>query len=241
MSSTRNVLILGATSEIAELIIPKFSPGDHLYLTGRNSEKLSRVQKIATGAGIQASSLVVDFDTSNFDPHHVFGEIRSRVNAVMLFAGDMGSEDLLSIDNLEKVHRVNFLNPAKAILYFIPELEKKPESQITVVSSVAGDRGRKKNFVYGSAKGALTLFSSGLRGKLAEKNIAVTTIILGLVDTWMTKGMQSPLIAKKEKVATLIFSAMQDRENVVYIPGFWRWIMFIIRLLPEKMFKKMSF
>lgn len=240
MSKSRNILILGATSEIAQLLAPQFTH-DHLYLAGRNPEKLKKLESTIKAAGIQSSTISVNFDSVNFDPHAIFADVRSKIDVIILFAGDMGTEDHFSIDNLEKVHRVNFLNPMKTLLYFIPELSRKEGSQIVVISSVAGDRGRKKNFVYGSAKGALTLFASGLRGALVEKNVSVTTVVLGLVDTWMTQGMKSPLIAKKEKVADCIFRAIQNKSDVVYIPGFWRGIMFIIRLIPEKIFKNMSF
>lgn len=236
----KNVLILGATSAIAEDFLGLFPKDIHLYLVGRNAEKLQKLQQTLSGQTV-VETIVADFDDVSFDPSILFSKYKKRIDTIVSFTGSMGNDDQMSPNNLQSVHAVNFINPAKVALFFATCMEENQHAQIAFISSVAGDRGRKKNFIYGSAKGALTIFSSGLRGMLAEKGIQVTTILLGLVDTPMTAGMKSPLIASRPKVAEKIYHAIEQRKDVVYIPGFWRWIMLIIRCVPEKMFKKMSF
>lgn len=236
----KNVLILGATSSIAEDFLRLFSKDVHLYLVGRNAEKLQKLQQTLSGQTV-TETIVADFDDISFDPSVLFSKYKNSIDTIVSFTGSMGTDDQMSLENLQSVHAVNFINPGKVALYFASAMEGNQHAQMAFISSVAGDRGRKKNFIYGSAKGALTIFSSGLRGIMAEKGIQVTTVILGLVDTPMTAGMNSPLIASRPKVAKKIYRAIEQRKDVVYIPGFWRWIMLAIRCVPEKMFKKMSF
>jgi short-subunit dehydrogenase len=111
-----------------------------------------------------------------------------------------------------------------------------------VISSVAGDRGRRSNYVYGAAKAALTAFLSGLRGRLASSAVAVITIKPGLVDTPMTAHLpRSALYTTAEVVGRRMYRALERREDVVYVPFFWAAVMFAIRLLPERIFKRLTF
>ncbi len=236
----KNVLVLGATSAIAQDYLTLLPRDIDLYLMGRNQEKLDHVAlKLSLHKSIH--KITADFSSMDFKPESFFSQIKNNIDTIISFAGDMGDENQAQVQNLEAVHAVNFLNPAKTILFFLPELRKKQDARIAVVSSVAGNRGRKKNYVYGSAKGALTIFASGLRAELSKENTAVTTILLGLVDSPMTAGMKSPLIANRANVAQKIHRAIIAKKDVVYIPGFWRWIMLVIQCLPEKIFKKLSF
>ena len=111
-----------------------------------------------------------------------------------------------------------------------------------MIGSVAGDRGRKRNYVYGSAKGALALFVQGLRGRLAASGVHVMTVKLGTVDTRMTWGREGALLTIAPiKAADLIYAAYRKRAEVVYVPWFWRFIMGAVRLIPESRFKRLSF
>lgn len=110
-----------------------------------------------------------------------------------------------------------------------------------MISSVAGDRGRSSNFVYGAAKGALSIFLSGLRAKLSKNNIHIITIKPGFIGTPMTAHLkQGPLFVSADCVAKSILKGIKRKKDVVYAPWFWFWIMLIIKHIPEKIFKKMS-
>jgi decaprenylphospho-beta-D-erythro-pentofuranosid-2-ulose 2-reductase len=120
-------------------------------------------------------------------------------------------------------------------------MKQNETGTIAVISSVAGDRGRKSNYVYGSAKGGLTIFLQGLRNALSGSGVHVLTIKPGFVDTPMTNDFTKGLLwAKPEKVAKDIKRAIDKKKNIIYTPWFWRWIMLIIRLIPESVFKKMN-
>ena len=124
-----------------------------------------------------------------------------------------------------------------------PQLADLRESgSIVGISSVAGDRGRQKNYHYGSAKGGLTLFLQGLRNRLFAHSVHVLTVRLGFVDTRMTYGQQSPIpSADPSNIASAIYRAQQNREEDIYLPRFWRGIMGIIRSIPEWYFKRLNF
>jgi short-subunit dehydrogenase len=119
--------------------------------------------------------------------------------------------------------------------------EAQRSGRIGIISSVAGDRGRASNYVYGSAKAMVTAFTSGLRQRLHRSNVSVTTIKPGFVDTPMTAALKKgALWAKPGTVAAQIVKAMDDGKSEVYVPGFWRWIMTIIVLIPNQIFKKIQ-
>jgi short-subunit dehydrogenase len=119
--------------------------------------------------------------------------------------------------------------------------EQQKRGCITVVSSVAGDRGRQSNYVYGAAKGALSVFLQGLRNRLSKSGVAVVTVKPGLIDTPMTATVKKGLLAASAKgVGEGIYRAMKQRKEVVYLPWFWRPIMLIVRNIPEPVFKRLS-
>ena len=135
----------------------------------------------------------------------------------------------------------NFLSQASLLTLLANDFEKALHGHIAVITSVAGDRGRASNYIYGTAKGALSIFLSGLRNRLAAKNIPVTDFKLGFVDTPMTTHYKKgPIWAKPEAVAHGIVTAIEKKKDVVYLPWFWCWIMMVIRNIPERVFKKLS-
>jgi NAD(P)-dependent dehydrogenase (short-subunit alcohol dehydrogenase family) len=120
-------------------------------------------------------------------------------------------------------------------------LEAQGSGFLAAISSVAGDRGRQSNYVYGSAKGALSLFVQGLRNRLAPAGVRVHTIKPGFVDTPMTFGLPGMfLVADPGEIGEHIAAAIERGADVVYVPGFWRWIMLVIRLIPERVFKRLK-
>jgi short-subunit dehydrogenase len=135
----------------------------------------------------------------------------------------------------------NFLSQASLLTILANEFDFARHGHIAVITSVAGDRGRAKNYVYGSAKGALSIFLGGLRNRLAAKNIPVTDFKLGFVDTPMTTHYKKgPIWATPESVAQGIVSAIEKKKDVVYLPWFWCWIMMVIRNIPERVFKRLK-
>ncbi|MBT8127471.1 MAG: SDR family NAD(P)-dependent oxidoreductase, partial [Gammaproteobacteria bacterium] len=146
-----------------------------------------------------------------------------------------------SFDLTQKEFGINTLSTISLLTYLANYFEDKGQGTIAVISSVAGDRGRQSNYVYGSAKGTVTLYLQGLRNRLHKSNVNVITVKPGFVDTPMTSGMNKGLLwAKPEKIADTIFRAIDRRRDVVYAPWFWRYIMLIIRMIPELLFKRLN-
>ena len=141
----------------------------------------------------------------------------------------------------EQALRTNFLSVVSLLTPIANQLEKQHYGCIAVISSVAGDRGRQSNYVYGAAKGALTIFLQGLRNRLQAANVCVLTIKPGFVDTPMTADLKKgALWAKPESVAKGIYRAIKRRKNSVYLPWFWWPIMMVIRHIPEPIFKRLK-
>ena len=141
------------------------------------------------------------------------------------------------------VLRTNFEGPAIIMGILANYFEKRGSGCLVGISSVAGDRGRAANYVYGSAKAGFTAYLSGLRNRLAKKNVHVITVLPGFVETKMTDGMKLPnrLTAKPDSIANVIFTAVRHRKNIIYYKPIWQLIMFIIRNIPENIFKYTKF
>ncbi len=242
------VLILGATSPIARALAFRFAfDGARLYLAARNAEEARRVaEDVSVRAGVPVLSGT--FDASDFASHDEF--IRDAatklggLDGVVVCFGTLGDEDVAQTDPgeaLATIHQ-NFTGAVSLITLAARHLEQQRSGFIIVIGSVAGERGRKKNYVYGSAKGALATFAQGLRGRLATCGVHVMTVKLGTVDTRMTWGREGALLTiAPNKAADLIYAAYRKRAEVVYVPWFWRLIMGAIRLVPESRFKRVSF
>jgi short-subunit dehydrogenase len=149
-----------------------------------------------------------------------------------------GQEDFAEA---RQIIEVNYLSYISLLHHAASHFEKRRSGFICALSSVAGDRGRQSNYLYGSSKGALTLYLQGLRNRLSKSGVAVITVKPGIVDTKMTFGKEGLLLmAKPATIASGVFKAVMKRKHSVYLPGFWRWIMLIIRHIPESIFKRMS-
>ncbi len=244
----QKILILGATSPIARALALKFAcDGAILYLASRDANEARRVaDDIGVRAGLAALSGT--FDASDFPSHdefirHAANELGGLDGVVVCF-GTLGDEDAAQADPdaaIATLHQ-NFTGAVSLITLAARHLEQQRSGFIIVIGSVAGERGRARNYVYGSAKGALALFAQGLRGRLAKSNVHVMTVKLGTVDTRMTWGREGALLTiPPAKAADLIYAAYRKRAEVVYVPSFWRFIMGAIRLIPESRFKRVSF
>jgi len=237
------VLIIGASSDIAIEIAKSFSKKNYfLYLLTRNVDNISKLSEFN-----ENNSKIINFDSNNYkELDNVTNLLNPIPSKIIIANGYMGNEILKnSFDqNIIKIFNVNFLNNVFIINKLINfYLNKNTKVNISVFTSVAGLRGRAKNFIYGSSKSAMITFISGLRQKYVNSNINFTTIILGFVNTKMLRNerdINKFLISDTSLVAKKIVSAIEQNKEF-YFPLKWRLIMFLINLIPEKIFKKLKF
>lgn len=240
------ILILGATSAIARGAAHAFARRGHaLYLAGRDLAELERSAldlAIRYGVPVRWGS----FDAESYSTHAEFLntvlEEMNGLTGVVLASGYMG--DSVAARNFEagaRVISVNFTGAVSILSACAEYLEKRQSGFIIGITSVAGDRGRQSNYVYGAAKGALSLFLQGLRNRLYPAGVRVITVKPGFVDTAMTFGLPGLfLVASPSAIGERIAQCLEARSDVVYLPWFWRYIMLIIRTIPEAIFKRMK-
>ncbi|MFM8269568.1 MAG: SDR family oxidoreductase [Pseudomonadota bacterium] len=240
-------LILGATSAIAIEVSKLFGKrGDTLFLVARNSEKLDAVRKDLEVRGAKIGGFSVS-DLNHVSAHKaLLGqalETLGGLDTVLIAHGTLGDQKACEQDFelAEKEIQSNFLSSVSLLTHLGNEMEKRKSGTIAVICSVAGDRGRQSNYIYGSAKGALALFLQGLRNRLFSSGVSVLTIKPGFVDTPMTALVKKNfLFAKPEKIAQGILKAIDKKKDVVYLPCFWWAIMMVIKAIPERVFKKLK-
>ena len=220
--------------------------GAELILVARSPLKLAAVQGDLCVRGAKTVE-TLEADLADITRHREIIEAAlkpfSGLDMVLVAYGTLG-EQRASEQDVE-VALQEFNNNCTSVISLLTLLANYFEQQgrgcIAVISSVAGDRGRQSNYVYGAAKGALTIFLQGLRNRLAKKGVAVVTIKPGMVDTPMTAHMRKGrLFASASTVGQGIYDAMMKRKDVVYVPSYWRYIMWIIKSIPESRFKKMN-
>ena len=243
----RKVLIIGATSAIAEATARLLAErGDALYLVARNEARLAAV---AADLSVRGSSRVgCDVLDANDVAAHEPMLARADVflggyDTVLIAHGTLGDQKAseASVELTLQEINTNALSVVALLTPIANRLAQRRAGTIAVISSVAGDRGRGSNYVYGSAKALVTAFLSGLRQRLSKCGVAVITIKPGFVDTPMTAAFaKGPLWASPERVARGIVHAMDRHGGTVYLPGFWRPIMLIIRAIPESLFLRLS-
>ncbi len=242
----RKVLILGATSAIAQELAKLLGrDGDGLFLVARDAEKLEIVSRDLELRGTQKiGKLAVDLN--DFGRHAEILDSADRaldgLDTVILAHGALGSQQDCeeSFAAAKLVLNTNFLSAVSLLTIVAQRFEAQRAGTIVGISSVAGDRARQSNYVYGTAKGALSLFLQGLRNRLHPHGVRVITIKPGFVDTPMTEHMDKGLLfVDPETVARGIQQAMRRGADVVYLPWFWRAIMAGIRGIPEVLFKRM--
>lgn len=239
------ILIIGANSDIAkEIAIKYIKNGYNLYLAARNSINLN---SFASDLSIRYDKNVelIDLDILDFSSHqNIYKSINIKPLGLIFVVGYLGEQELAESNFIEtkKIIDTNYTGPVSLINIVSNDFEKRKSGFIIGISSVAGDRGRKSNFIYGSAKSAFTTYLSGLRNRLYASNIHVLTVKPGFVSTKMTKDLNLPkkLTADPKDVANDIFKSQQSKKNILYTGWYWRWIMLIIKTIPEFQFKKMS-
>lgn len=245
---TQNILIFGATSGIAQAVARIYAQrGDCLFLTARNADKLGAVATdlAARGAG-EVHTFVLDANDTAKLPELVnsaWSEL-GRVDVALVAHGTLPDQARCESDMDYAVNE--FHTNAASVIACLTVLAQRFEQQkggtIAVIGSVAGDRGRASNYLYGAAKAAVDAFASGLRGRMFGAGVRVLTIKPGFVDTPMTRGLPLPqaLVVPAERVATDIVRAVERGRDVLYTPWFWRYIMLGIVHIPNVLFKRMK-
>lgn len=241
----KNVLFLGALSDIAKSTVHKFGEnGYNLQLAARNLDDLKKISadlKIRYNVDIN----VYEFDILKTENYQNFIKELKEIPSIIICAVGFMGEQKESENNTKlrvKVLRTNYESPVNIISDFANIFENRGYGTIVGISSVAGDRGRSSNYIYGSAKAGFTTFLSGLRNRLAKKNVHVLTVIPGTVYTKMTLNSKLPkfFTSSPNEVAEDIYNAVIKKKNIIYTMKIWRFIMFIIKFIPEGIFKNKS-
>ena len=238
-------IILGATSGIARAVIRKLAAQGHgLFLAGRNMTELEAIAADCRLRGARMAE-VMPFDAR--DPGN-YGQLIARLRDeegelnCAVFTGSMPEQEAIDADPsmIEGVLADSLTGPATFLQMLAPIMEDRGCGAIAGVGSVAGDRGRLGNYVYGAAKAGFATYLSGLRNRLGRSGVHVMTIKPGPVDTPMTYGMKLPLMTTPDAVADDILNGLKRKTNVLYTRKIWRLVMAVIRAIPEPIFKKMS-
>ena len=238
-------LVIGATSDIGRAIARTLADGGcALQLAARDPARLEREARdirVRTGAAVAAhrcDMLDEDGGVSLLD------KLAPLPDVAVCVVGLLGDQTESQRDGVaaQRVMRTNYIGPTLLMGALAERFERRGGGVLVGVSSVAGERGRTSNYLYGSAKAGFTTFLSGLRGRLAASGVHVMTVKPGFVRTRMTDGVVLParLTANPEEVATAVVKAIRRRRDVVYVRHVWRPIMFVIRAIPERLFKRMK-
>ena len=243
----QRILVIGATSAIAHAVSRRYATAHaSIVLIGRRAEALE------ANAGDLRVRGAADVRTALLDAQDLPRHAEVIATAFAAFGGFDAVlvawgvlPDQAASERSAEIAVASFDTNARSVIALLTDLANRFESQgqgaIAVLSSPAGDRGRASNYLYGAAKAAVTVFASGLRNRLHTKGVRVLTIEPGFVDTPMTASFtKGPFWARPEEVAEDIVRALERGFGVVYTPWFWRWIMAIIRLVPERIFIRMK-
>jgi decaprenylphospho-beta-D-erythro-pentofuranosid-2-ulose 2-reductase len=248
MKDIKNALIVGATSDIAHEVARKLAAGGvNLVLAGRDEKKLQAIQQDLT---VIARANCIHYhvlDVNSIEKHKEAIDFAvttlKELDFIFLAQGVLGEQKKGEevFDELSNVFTINFLSVAslvhEACSYFTTT---KRSGCIAAISSVAGDRGRKSNYIYGSSKAALSVFLEGVRLRMEPYDVSVIDIKPGFVATKMTRDFKKNfLFAEPSAVAKQIVEKLLKNRSPIYVPWFWKWIMFFIKLLPEGIFKRL--
>lgn len=241
MTTDNWVLILGANSDIARATARAFaSDGYNIQLASRNTKELEKeVEHLEVKFGIKAQAFY--FDALDFDSHAGFySGLNEKPEGVVAAFGTLGDEDMARKDfsKAKNILETNYLGAVSILETVAADFERRRWGFIIGISSVAGDRGRQSNYLYGSAKAGFTAFLAGLRHRLFAAGVSVLTVKPGFVDTKMTEDLDLPekLTATPNEVAEKIVEAVKKKKKVVYVKPIWKLIMLMIIHLPEWLF-----
>ena len=239
-------IILGATSTMARHFARAVAEnGDGVLLAGRDAQELTALANDCQTRGAPLAE-PIQFDARNPGS---FGAIIDRAQqeygaiSAAVFVGSMPDQSEIDADPslVDGTIIDSFTGPARFLQMLAPVMEERGEGTVVGVSSVAGDRGRLANYVYGSAKAGFSTYLAGLRNRLGRKGVHVVTVKPGPVDTAMTWGLDKlPFMTTPEAVTKAILKAVRKKRNVIYTAGIWRIVMTVICAVPEPIFKKLS-
>lgn len=242
-----NVLIIGATSAIAGACARRWAlRGDRLFLVGRDSEKLAAQAADLRVRGAEAEVFVMDANDLAAHPAMLIAAVAwlGSIDIALVAHGTLPDQRACEADPLLAVQELatNGGSVMALLTLLATRVELQRAGALAVITSVAGDRGRPSNYVYGSAKAAVSVFCEGLRARLFRSGVTVTDIRPGFVATPMTQGLALParLVAMPDAVARRIVAGIDRGADVVYAPAFWWGIMWIIRHIPRAVFKRLS-
>lgn len=241
----KTILIIGASSAIAEATARAWAAqGSRFYLLGRSDERLQAIAadlKVRGAESVQHAFL----DANDFPAHAgILGSAADALGGVdvaLVAHGSLGDQKACErdFDIALKELNTNAISVMSLLTHLANIFEGQRRGTLAVIGSVAGDRGRQSNYVYGTAKSAVATFMQGVRHRLHPFGVHVLTIKPGLVDTPMTAAFdKGPLWASPDRVARSILAAIERRADVAYVPRFWWWIMLVIRAMPEAIFKR---
>lgn len=239
------VLLLGAASDMAAALANEYARhGYAIQLAARNADRL---QALKSDLEVRYQSLVTlhEFDALDFSGHGAFmDQLPSLPDISICIFGYLG-ENEKALANWPEAHRIidtNYTGAVSILNVVAARYRSQKKGAIVGISSVAGERGRQSNFIYGSAKAGFTAYLSGLRNLLFREGIHVMSVQPGFVYTSMTEGLKLPplLTATPAQVARAVYRGAAGKKNTIYVKWFWRWIMFIIRNIPEFLFKKLK-
>ncbi len=240
------MIVLGSNSEVAQAFVEKvLSEGqrfEKIYLLTSNKENTEKFARHIDVKYVQNSE-IIEFDLLKDNDYHRLNHIDSDL--LFCASGYLGmntTDGLYNDINTTKIIDINYAKLVPLMNYFAQKFEAKRSGTIIGLSSVAGERGRQSNFIYGSAKAGFTAYLSGLRNYLYDKKVNVLSVIPGFMATKMTEGMplNPKLTASPKQAANCIYKAYKNKKNVVYVLPIWWVIMMIIRNIPEFIFKRLK-
>ena len=243
----KKILVIGATSAIAVQCARLWADrGDAIFLVGRNDQRLKTISAdLKVRGALQAHTYCMDLNSMN---GHVAmldaAELELvGIDIVLIAYGTLSNQKACELDveeTLAEIH-TNALSVISLLTHIANRFEARQSGTIAVISSVAGDRGRSSNYVYGSAKAMITAFTSGLRQRLYKSNVTVLTIKPGFVDTPMTASFKKGLLwTKPAAVAAKIVLGVDIGKDEMYVPVFWWAVMVVIKAIPAGLFKKLK-
>jgi hypothetical protein len=242
----KRILITGATSAIAQEAARHFAAdGDAFFLVGRDSEKLAAVADDLRARGAkEAETEVVDLLDLARCSKLIDGAVEKLggLDALLIAQGTLPDQTACEANPVQTLREfsLNAMGPITLLLKAATHFEAQRSGCLAVITSIAGVRGRRSNYVYGSAKAAVSTFLEGLRGRMRDSGVRVIDIRPGFVDTPMTAHLpKNALFATSASVGERVYRAMGSGNGVVYSPWFWRWIALAIQLIPRSIFMKL--
>jgi len=245
----KTVFIYGATSAIAIACARLWAQkGYEFVLCARSPERLKLIADDLLVRGAKS----VDTITSDANQTHTLKatvafaiEALGQIDIVLIAHGVLPEQLMIENDGraVEDSLSLNAVSTVVLLTEVASVLEKQGSGNIGVITSVAGDRGRRSNYIYGSSKAAVSAFCEGLRARLSKSNVSLTDIRPGLIATPMTEGRTMPklLVSRPEKVASSIVAAIERRKSIVYVPKYWAFIMLLVKLIPIMLHQKLKF